>query len=204
MVPEGILMKWDKPNYYENNDIKVIIPENTLYENLYFKYDRIVVDSGYYSDIHMIHNIYTPLHKAYTIAIRPKHFDEKLKKKALMVTLDGNNKISGTYVGEWKNEYLYVQSKSFGDYVITTDTTAPEIIPVKFSNGADLTNSKTICFNIRDELSGIKSYEGKIDGNWVLFEFDAKKNLLVYTFDPDKIKNRHEACNRAYSERQKR
>ena len=34
---------------------------------------------------------------------------------------------------------------------------------------------------IADNLSGIKKYKGTIDGKWVLFEYDAKRNLLIYT-----------------------
>lgn len=32
---------------------------------------------------------------------------------------------------------------------------------------------------IRDDLSGIKSYNVKINGEWVLMEYDAKRNLLT-------------------------
>jgi hypothetical protein len=40
-----------------------------------------------------------------------------------------------------------------------------------------------IRFKIRDDFSGIKSYSGKINGQWVLFTYDAKSNMLEYVFD---------------------
>ena len=36
-------------------------------------------------------------------------------------------------------------------------------------------------------MSGVDAYEGEIDGNWVLFEFDAKTGNLTYTIDNKRI-----------------
>ena len=41
----------------------------------------------------------------------------------------------------------------------------------------------SIRFQIRDELSGISEYQGFIDKSWVLFEYDPKNEVIVYTFD---------------------
>ncbi|MGY3052856.1 hypothetical protein ACVWYG_001052 [Pedobacter sp. UYEF25] len=40
-------------------------------------------------------------------------------------------------------------------------------------------------FKIRDNLSGIKSFNGYIDGRWVLMEFDTKTATLWYSFDDE-------------------
>ena len=45
----------------------------------------------------------------------------------------------------------------------------------------------SIRLRIKDGLSGIDSYEGFIDNNWVLFEYDPKNDLLYYIFDPDRL-----------------
>ena len=34
-------------------------------------------------------------------------------------------------------------------------------------------------FSIYDELSGIKSYEGRINNNWILFEYDNKNDIII-------------------------
>ena len=34
-------------------------------------------------------------------------------------------------------------------------------------------------FRIYDELSGIKSYEGRINNNWILFEYDNKNDVII-------------------------
>ena len=42
-------------------------------------------------------------------------------------------------------------------------------------------------FKIVDDLSGIKSYRGEIDGKWILFEYDAKSATIVYQFDKQRM-----------------
>ena len=54
--------------------------------------------------------------------------------------------------------------------------------------GANLTGKKEIRIRITDELSGIKSYDPSIDGNWALFEYDQKNDMLIYRFDEIRIK----------------
>ena len=60
------------------------------------------------------------------------------------------------------------------------DTIPPEIKPRNFQSGRDLTTAKEIRFTISDDFSGIASYRGEIDGEWVLFEWDPKNRLLVH------------------------
>jgi len=46
---------------------------------------------------------------------------------------------------------------------------------------------KTIDIKAEDDLSGIASIEGTINGNWVLFEHDPKNNLIFYEFDNKRL-----------------
>jgi len=40
---------------------------------------------------------------------------------------------------------------------------------------------------ISDDLSGIKSYRGEIDGKWVLLEYSPKHSSLTYDFSDKKF-----------------
>ena len=51
--------------------------------------------------------------------------------------------------------------------------------------------SSTLRMTIKDEMSGIKSYRGEIDGKWILMEFDPKRALLTHYFDKDLSKGKH-------------
>ncbi len=67
------------------------------------------------------------------------------------------------------------------------DTIAPLISAIGQVAGADLRGKKEIKIKITDELSGIKSYEPVLDGNWALFEYDQKSDMLIYRFDETRI-----------------
>jgi hypothetical protein len=66
--------------------------------------------------------------------------------------------------------------RNFGAFAVALDTIAPEIIP-----------RGNMRFTIVDNLSGIATYEGFIDNQWALFEYDPKNNLLFYRLDEDRI-----------------
>ena len=34
----------------------------------------------------------------------------------------------------------------------------------------------------------MQTYDGYIDGQWVLFEYDAKSDMISYQFDPSRMK----------------
>jgi len=50
---------------------------------------------------------------------------------------------------------------------------------------------KGIFLRISDNLSGIKAYTGKIDGKWVLMEWDYKTKILSYTFNGNITVGKH-------------
>ena len=54
-----------------------------------------------------------------------------------------------------------------------------------------MSKSYSIRINIKDNLSGIKSYRAEIDGKWILMEYDYKNNKLIYSFDNSIKKGQH-------------
>jgi len=64
-----------------------------------------------------------------------------------------------------------------------TDTLAPKIVPINISNGVSMVNIPRILFRISDNLSGIKTFNAMINGNWALMEFEPKTGTLWHRFD---------------------
>ena len=60
-------------------------------------------------------------------------------------------------------------------------------MPTDWYRELTLQARKEIRIRITDDLSGINYYEPSIDGNWALFEYDQKNNVLIYKFDADRI-----------------
>ena len=112
---------------------------------------------------------------------------EELRDKALVVLIDPvtgqKSPIGGDYSGGW----LIAKTNVFGSFSIAVDKTPPVVIPLSIKNKKIVTDPSKVQFKIIDDLSGIKSYRGEIDGKWVLFEYDAKSRLLTYVFDKNRM-----------------
>jgi hypothetical protein len=63
------------------------------------------------------------------------------------------------------------------------DLERPTVKPVNIYKGKDMSKTEAIEFEISDNLSGVATYNGYVDGKWVLFEFNPKKDMIYYTFD---------------------
>lgn len=181
-----IPMPFDRTNRFRAENITLTIPVGALYNTLFFEYRREPAESDMYSDIHNVHNIYTPVHKAYSLSIKPKQIPKGKENKMLILQLI-NGSSRSPVGGIIENGYLTANAASFGRFCVGIDTVAPLINPNGFKSGSDLTGRKDLRIRITDDLSGIKSYEGMIDGKWALFEYDQKNNLLIYKFDPERI-----------------
>ncbi len=180
------LFYFDRPNNFENKEVKIQIPEGALYDQLKFNYHSSTKTGFIYSKIHHVHNPYVPVHKSYNLSIKTLAIPPKYQGKALIVLVGPTGRrtsIGGEYADSWVTAHPLV----FGDFGVVLDTIPPRTQSLSIKDNKTLTNPSKIEFKISDNLSGIKSYEGEIDGNWVLFEYDAKTGMLVYTIDKNRL-----------------
>lgn len=127
-----------------------------------------------------------PIHSYITITADISNFDTPDKDKVFIGKLNyrGEPYYSNT---ERNGDLISIRVREFGDYGLGVDTVAPTISPVNFSDGKWISNHKTLQIKIDDNQSGIKSYRATINGQWILMEYEYKKNLLTYHFDDHKI-----------------
>jgi hypothetical protein len=70
-----------------------------------------------------------------------------------------NNKGTVSYAGgSYRYGFVSGEVNRLGDYAVTLDTVAPEA-KFSFARGANLTGRSQFTATIRDEFSGINSYE---------------------------------------------
>lgn len=166
-------------NEFNTEDVKVVIPKGSLYNDLAFKYKRLPQPaSNAYSAVHEIHNKLSPLHAGFEIWIKADSTLNNYKDKALIVSTARSSQ-----GGYFENGYVKAKPRAFGSYFISVDTIPPTITPVNIANGKSMSGISKMSFKIRDNLSGIKTFNGYIDGRWILMEFDAKSASLWHTFD---------------------
>jgi hypothetical protein len=180
------VMPYNRANKFSAENISINLPAGTLYDTLNFSYKKEIGTSEMLSDLHYVHNNLTPVHKAYSISIKPKTIPAGKETKLLIVQLADDQKKNAVN-SFWSDGYLTADVLSFGRFYIGIDTIAPVISPVGLVQDANLTGKKEIRIKITDELSGIKSYIPSIDGNWALFEYDQKNDMLIYKFDDTRI-----------------
>ena len=177
------IMKWEVENIFKSDELKIVIPKKLLFDSIDFKYSKSVPDFEAYSNIHHVHNMYTPLNKEYSISIKTSNLPVELYDKVFIAELLEDDEINAIG-GEIENGHIVSEAKNFGDFVVLLDTISPQI---KVVSDFKIIKNNTIKFMITDKLSGIKSYNGYIDNNWALFEYDQKNDLLFYIIDKEKI-----------------
>ena len=80
---------------------------------------------------------------------------------------------------------LSVTLRNTGDFHFAYDSIAPVVTPRNFSSGQAINGYRYLEIEAEDKETGIKSFEGSIDGQWVLFEHEPKQNR--FTFDTSDI-----------------
>ena len=190
-----ILFKYNAPNTFSQNGFSIALPEGALYDDIHFEYHKETVEKYPFSAIHYIQDLYTPLQKSAQVSIPLDSIPPSNEDKLLVISLDEKGELLSPEGGKYGNGSMHFSTRSFGPYTVVMDTISPSIVPANFSgNGKTFTNLKSITFKIEDELSGIASYNGYIDGNWALFEYDRKTGEMSYTFDTKRLDHgKHQA-----------
>ncbi len=179
-------MPYNKANRFADKNISVTIPAGALYDTLNFTYSLSEGSNQMYSDIHQVHNRFTPIHKPFTIAIRPDTIQAgKESKMTIVQSVNGQKK--NALPSLWSDGYLKAEASTFGTFYVGIDTVPPTITASGLLHGADLSGKREIRIKITDDFSGIESYEPAIDDKWALFEYDQKNNVLIYRFDEKRI-----------------
>lgn len=177
---------YDEDNSLITPFIELFATEKSFYDDFYFSYHVMEKTPEFYSKIHRIHSETVPIHHPVRLRLLAEDLPLHLEEKSFIGKISDNG--GKSYAGGKKQgNWFETDIRSFGTYAIMTDTVAPRIIPLSIKDNNALTESSRIRFTISDNLAGIKSYEGRIDGEWVLFEYDQKNRLLTYEFDPGRM-----------------
>ncbi len=185
-IVKGTYFKYDQENTFSTDQVKVVIPAGDLYDNLDFIYGILPKKAGTCSAVHRIHNRFTPLHDNYELWIKPDASVGNYTDKAVIV-----NTGYGAYSSIYRDGFIKANVRNFGDYYVALDTVAPIIVPVNITDGKNMAGNSNMSFRIGDNLSGIKTYNAYIDGQWVLLEHDYKSKLFRYFFDEHCLPGKH-------------
>ncbi|TRX65949.1 M23 family metallopeptidase [Carboxylicivirga sp. M1479] len=175
-----IKVNYNKAFKLDTLGMKLSIPAKTFYTDIDLFVHKEDKD-GLLGPVYIIGDKEIPLHRSMTVTIPVPdsllHYNEKL----LIAGVSSANK---TYAigGKVKDSELSVSTRGFGRFTVAIDTIAPTIKLRKAPENNNYSSRASIELIINDEFSGIKSYECLIDGQWALFDYDAKNYRLTGTF----------------------
>lgn len=164
-----------RPNNYDLGIARVFFPANTFYEDFY-----INLEKG--QDTVTIHDNTVPAHRNFTITFDTSRYSPEEQNKLFIARL--NERLQPAYSSTYKRgNTLTTRTRKLGTYTLAKDTIAPRVWARNFKEKQWLTNYRYLRLHISDDLSGIDSYAARLNGEWILMEYEPKSNTLTYNFD---------------------
>lgn len=174
------LFHWGSTNRFGAKGIRLTIPKGNLYTDLSFRY-AVKEDTTALAAVHTLHNRPVPFHKAAELSLRLQTDTlENKRQYGIVRLLNGRRSWIG---GDYRNGWIDGKIKEMGTYTLGQDTKAPTITPLQPGTWI---GKRMFVFRLSDNLSGIQTYRGEIDGQFVLFEMN-NKSVITYRFDKERL-----------------
>jgi hypothetical protein len=158
--------------FYEFKSSSVYFPKEAFYK-------EVSVYSEQVGDTLKVGKDIIPLKKSFEVSFSIPKMDSLKSAQYFIAKLDPKGK-SRFLSNKIKNGVLEGSSKTLGSFMIFRDSIAPKIVPVNFKNKQWLSNYNFLKLKIDDDFTGIKSYRGELDGEWILLEYEPKNKSLIY------------------------
>lgn len=169
----------NKDNIFEKENASVFFPAGTFYDDFALNFD--VKDKTLY-----LHDDSVPAHSNFTISLTETTLSKELLEKTFIARLDGEQI---NYNSTFRKDTVFsAKVKTLGKYKLVTDTLAPKVSIAKPIEGKWVSQD-AIQLQISDLGSGIKTYNGFLNGQWVLFEYDNKTRTITHYFNDDFLQN---------------
>ena len=172
-VTSKYLVKAKKENIFSLDNVTVNFPANTFYDDFYMNFEVKKGELKLHEDI-------VPAFTNFSITFDDSIAPQKDREKMFIGLINGK-KISYYNTKRYKNSFT-IYSKYLGDYKLIKDGKPPKIKSDKRIGGKWISNLNELQFSISDELSGIKSYDGYLNGKWILLEYESKTKKLIHRF----------------------
>ena len=167
------LIRSTKDNIFEKDNASVFFPAGTFYDDFTLNFD--VRNSILY-----LHDDSVPAHTNFIVSISNSKLSNEKIDKTYIARIDGEKLI---YNSTYRKDSIFSSKvKTLGKYKLVTDTLAPKISMSKPIEGKWVSQN-VIQLQISDSGSGIKTYNGYLNGKWVLFEYDNKTNTISHYFN---------------------
>lgn len=172
-ITSKYFVKSKKENIFSLQNVTVSFPPNTFYGDFFMNFE--IKNKSLH-----LHEDSVPAFSNFLITFEDSITPQKERDK-LFIGLLNKNSVKYLNTKMYKNSFS-TYSKYLGEYKLFKDGTPPKVKLDKRIGGKWITDLETLTFTISDDLSGIKSYNGYLNGKWILFEYETKTNKLIHRF----------------------
>ncbi|MDR2084739.1 MAG: M23 family metallopeptidase [Bacteroidales bacterium] len=178
--------KYNQDNKLILDDFKLDIKANKLFDDIKFNFSKIESsEKNIYSAVYAVGDRTITSFSPFDISLKinPEITDD-VKARLYVATLNDkgnwvycNSKLSG--------DWLTASTRNMGSYALFCDINPPSIncSALNKNSVTDISNLKEFKVYIKDEETGIASFRPTLNGEWILMDYDAKNNVLIYSFD---------------------
>lgn len=175
----------DQENNFENDEIAVFFPKNSLYDTLLFSASSSENSKSFNNTIYSIGRIGVGLQKSISVELKDIDIPSELKNKVYIG--EYYKKEISPYSAEWKQNNISFKTRDFGQYLILVDSIPPKIhLLTKLKPHTEMHHLK---FKVSDDESGIKNYDAWLNGAWTLMKWDPKKSSMICDVSKAQIGN---------------
>ncbi|MBP7407669.1 MAG: M23 family metallopeptidase [Flavobacteriales bacterium] len=176
--PSGSLFRYDASNSLTEEGLRFTMPAMALYDDALVRYANKPAVGRALTPIHSIGDPLIPIHAPSDLSLA---LGSAKPSKAVIVRLDSDGTVASALGGKYADGWITTQVKTFGSYTVMLDTVPPVITNVDLR--ADMKGRQSFSIKIADNLAGIDTWTGTLNGEWILLEYDPKSKLLKHTFD---------------------
>ena len=166
-------LKAKRDNIFEKDHVSVTIPANTFLNDFYLDFEVSKNSIQFHKDLE-------PAFGNFSITFEDSLSAKNDRDKMFIGLING--KKTQFYNTKRTDKSFTIYTKYLGQYKLLSDTVAPKIRITKEIKDKWISQQKDIQLLIDDDLSGIKSYNGYLNGKWVLFEYESKTKKIIHRF----------------------
>jgi murein DD-endopeptidase MepM/ murein hydrolase activator NlpD len=182
-LPSKNLPKPFKTNYfvksksdfiYNKDNVEVFFPAGSFYEDFY-------MDCESSKNEFKVKNYKIPVHSNYTITMKDSLHTELELKQMFLAKIEGKKQ---SYVYTNRKGFVFTsKTKELGKFALSKDSVAPRIVMMDSIVDKFPFEKKYFQLKISDDLSGIKTYNGFLNDQWILLEYESKNKKLTHYFE---------------------
>ncbi|MBK9059498.1 MAG: M23 family metallopeptidase [Flavobacteriales bacterium] len=178
--PPGQLYHYDRSNVIMGSGMRFSLPPNALYDDTHIITSVSAAPAHALSPLFQVQDELTPLQKSgeLTLDVTGEYPAAQASKLLVVRMVKGRPSAEG---GTFSNGKVTASVRALGAFTVMMDTVAPVITPLDLR--ADMKGRSSFRIRVRDNLAGMDQWSGKIDGQWILLEYEPNSATLEHTFD---------------------